>query len=318
MRSETQVGRLLRLVPYLSAHQGITVGEVAEVFATRPGQILKDLEVLQFCGLPGGLYDDLFDVDIEGAREDGYIFFRNADVLARPLRLRPAEAAGLLAALRVVVEVAQEDETAAARSALAKLEAAVGTGGGRLTVAVASGDPAHRSVIGSAIESSGVVRLAYRTPGRPGLSEAEVEPGRLHVADGYTYLEAWSRTRGAWRTFRLDRIEGVEPVAGRAGDHGPPPREWFEDAPTQLTLRVVPEARWIAEYYPTRSVVEAGDGVDISFPVASPGWAVSLLLRLGGRVLAVSDGDIRDAARDRAREALALYPEASAEVASGA
>ncbi len=309
MRSEAQVARLLRLVPYLSAHQGVTVAETAEVFATSPRQIIKDLEVLQFCGLPGGLYDDLFDVDIEGAREDGHIFFRNADVLARPLRLRPAEAAGLLAALRVVIEVAQEEETSAARSALARLESAVGTGGGRLTVAVASGDPGHRTLLTGAIAGRKVVHVRYRTPGRPGVSEAEVEPARLHVAGGYTYLDAWSRPREAWRTFRLDRIEGVEPADGSAGDHGEPPTGWFEDAPTKLTVRVTPDARWIAEYYPTHSVSDVDGAVDIAFPVASSDWAVSLLLRLGGRVLAVSDEAIRDAARARAREALELYGE---------
>ncbi len=62
------------------------------MFGTTPTQVIRDLEVLQFCGLPGGYYDDLFDVDIDGVREDGHVFFRNAEVLARPLRLRPFSA----------------------------------------------------------------------------------------------------------------------------------------------------------------------------------------------------------------------------------
>lgn len=314
MRSEAQLTRLLRLVPYLSGHQGVTVAETAEVFGTTQQQVLRDLEVLQFCGLPGGLYDDLFDVDIEGARQDGHIFFRNADVLARPLRLRPAEAAGLLAALRVVVEVAGESD--AARSALAKLEAAVGREMDRLTVAVAASDPGHRAQLAAAIAGRSAVRLRYRTPGRAGVSEAVVEPARLHVADGYTYLDAWSRVRDAWRSYRLDRIESVEPTGEPGGEHGDPPAGWFEDAPTQLTLNVTPEAQWVAEYYPTSSAAAEDGGVAVTFPVASTDWAVSLLLRLGERVLRVSDPAIQAAARARAAQALALYPEARHEVAS--
>lgn len=309
MRSEAQVARLLRLVPYLTAHQGVTVTETASVFGTTPRQILKDLEVLQFCGLPGGLYDDLFDVDIEGAREDGHIFFRNADVLARPLRLRPAEAAGLLAALRVVVEVA--GESAAARSALDKLEAAVGREGDRLTVALAAGDAGHRAVLRAAVAAGTAVVLRYRTPGRPGVSEAVVEPARLHVVDGYTYLDAWSRVRGAWRSFRLDRVEAVEATTEPAGEHGDPPAGWFEDAPVHLTLLLDPSARWVSEYYPTTAVAERSEGLSVTFPVASTDWATSLLLRLGGRVRAVSDPAIEAAARSRAAAALAHYPEVS-------
>ncbi|HJE51033.1 MAG TPA: WYL domain-containing protein, partial [Tessaracoccus flavescens] len=103
MRSEEQLARLLRMVPFLSSNPGVTTDEVAEAFGVTPRQVLKDLDVLQFCGLPGYLYDDLFDVDVEAVRETGTIHFRNADVLARPLRLRPAEAASLLTALRLVV-----------------------------------------------------------------------------------------------------------------------------------------------------------------------------------------------------------------------
>ena len=104
MRSDAQLTRLLRLVPYLAANQGVSVDEAAAAFTTTPKQIVRDLEVLQFCGLPGGYFDDLFDVDIDAVREEGHIDFRNADVLARPLRLRPDEAASLLAALRLVTK----------------------------------------------------------------------------------------------------------------------------------------------------------------------------------------------------------------------
>ena len=68
MKAEEQVARMLRMVPYLSAHQGVAVTEVARVFGTTPNQVIRDLEVLQFCGLPGGYHDDLFDVDIDGVR----------------------------------------------------------------------------------------------------------------------------------------------------------------------------------------------------------------------------------------------------------
>lgn len=307
MRSEQQLTRLLRLVPYLAAHQGIEVAAVAKAFGVGEQQVIRDLEVLQFCGLPGGLYDDLFDVDIDAVREEGRVEFRNAEVLSRPLRLRPAEAASLLAALRLVVDVAGESE--AAGSALAKLQAVVGDAAERLKVAIAPSDPGHRAALAAAIHARHVVELGYRRADRGGESVAVVEPVAMRLVDGYTYLDAWSRPRGAWRSYRLDRIASVETLAETFSPRADPPSGWFEDAPGRLTLTVRPEARWIAEYYPTTEVSESGGLVRVSFPVASRQWAAALLLRLGDQVVEVSDEGIRDLARARAAEALAGYGE---------
>lgn len=305
MRSKEQLARLLRLVPYLSANQGVTTATVAEVFGVAPRQIIRDLEILQFCGLPGGYYDDLFDVDIEGVREDGHIFFRNADVLKRPLRLRPAEAASLITALQLVMDVAVDAE--AARSALDKLTAAFGDAGAKLSVTVTATDPGQRAALNRAIASRRAVRLAYRTPGRPGVSEAVVEPSRLRLVDGFTYLDAWSRPRDAWRSFRLDRIDAVEELDDGVADRGEPPTEWFEDAPLRLVLTVTPRARWIVEYYPTIAVEEIDGLLRVTFPVASQAWAVGLVLRLGADVVDISDEAVADAVRARAAAALTLY-----------
>nr|WP_269452233.1 hypothetical protein [Tessaracoccus coleopterorum] len=49
----------------------VEVSSVASAFGVSDRQIIRDLEVLQFCGLPGGYIDDLFDVDIEAVRDEG-------------------------------------------------------------------------------------------------------------------------------------------------------------------------------------------------------------------------------------------------------
>jgi len=306
VRSDQQLTRLLRLVPYLSSRPGVEVSSVASAFGVSDRQIIRDLEVLQFCGLPGGYIDDLFDVDIEAVRDEGRIDFRNAEVLSRPLRLRPAEAASLLAALRLVVDVAGQSEAAA--SALAKLEAAVGHDDDKLQVAVEPSDPGHRAALDGAISNRNLVRLRYRKPRMAGESTADVEPAALRLVDGYTYLDAWSRSRDAWRSFRLDRIVAVEALPETFEPRGEPSSGWFDDVPRSLSIAVTRRAAWVAEYYPTTGVVDEGDRLTVTFPVASEEWAVGLLLRLGADVLEVSDPALREAARTRATAALAHYP----------
>lgn len=305
MRSGEQLSRLLRLVPYLAQHPGTDVSSVAETFGVNPRDIISDLEVLQFCGLPGGYPGDLFEVDIDTVRDDGYIDFGNAEVLSRPLRLRTQEAASLLAALRLVVDVAGSSEAAA--TALAKLEAAVGSDDDRVSVSVAPSDPGDRAVLASAIAEAQVVRLTYRKPGSPQDQVAEVEPARLRLVDGYPYLEAWSRGRDAWRSYRLDRLVAVEVLDERFQPRADPPTTWFDDAPGRLTVTVRDSARWIAEYYPTTQVEERPEGLAVTFPVASRSWARGLLLRLGDAVVEVSEKDLAAEAGDVARAALAHY-----------
>lgn len=306
MRSGEQLSRLLRLVPYLAQHRGTDVSSVAETFGVAPREIIRDLEVLQFCGLPGGYPGDLFEVDIDTVREDGYIDFGNAEVLSRPLRLRTQEAASLLAALRLVVDVAGESE--AARSALGKLETAVGSDDDRLSVTVAPSDAGDRARLTAAIGGRRVARLTYRKPGSAAEQVADVEPAKLRLVDGFPYLDAWSRERQAWRSYRLDRIVGVEVLDEPFEGRGEPPTTWFGDAPGRLSVTVRDGARWIAEYYPTTEVSEGTDSLTVTFPVASRRWACGLLLRLGGAVVAVSDPDLAAEARQLAQAALAQYP----------
>ena len=306
MRSGQQLTRLLRLVPYLSSRPGVEVTAVASAFGVSPSQIIRDLEVLQFCGLPGGYIDDLFDVDIEAVKDDGRIDFRNAEVLNRPLRLRPAEAASLLAALRLVVDLG--GPTDAAASALAKLEAAVGQEDDRVSVSVAPSDPDARALLAAAIDAATPVKLTYRKPGVAGESSAEVEPARLNLIDGYTYLDAWSRPREAWRSYRLDRITGIELLDGTFDSRELPNAAWFDDVPDHLSLTVTPGGAWISEYYPTKEVSRTDELTTVTFPVASRQWAIGLLLRLGNSVVSVSDADVQAEARQRARDALAHYP----------
>jgi len=104
-----QVQRLLALVPYLRENDGARVDDVAKEFGVRPKQIIADLKVLWFCGLPGLGMGDLIDVDMDALEGEGVIRVSNADYLSRPLRLDSSEAAALIVALRALREGSDDD-----------------------------------------------------------------------------------------------------------------------------------------------------------------------------------------------------------------
>lgn len=96
-----RLSRLLAMVPYLLARQGIPLAEAAAQFGISERQLVKDLELLFVCGTPGHMPDDL----IEAEWDTGHVYLGNADAIARPLRLGVDEALALIVGLRTLGEV---------------------------------------------------------------------------------------------------------------------------------------------------------------------------------------------------------------------
>ncbi|MGH3464200.1 MAG: helix-turn-helix transcriptional regulator [Kribbellaceae bacterium] len=310
-----QVQRLLALVPYLRDNDGARVDDVAREFGVKPKQILADLKVLWFCGLPGAQMGDLIEIDIDAAEGDGVIHLTNADYLARPLRLAADEALALLTALRTLREVAADTDRAAVDRAIAKLEAAAGAGASA-HVHVEPADPEIAETVNRALAQRRRLHLTYDVPSRDETTERDVDPMRLVVSEGRSYLEAWCRLAEDVRLFRLDRIAAAklldlpsEPppeATPRDLSHG-----MFQPSEADLlaTVRLAPPARWVAEYYPTESVTEDADGsLLITLRVADTAWLQRLVLRLGGYATVVEPVALGDQIAATARTALAAYP----------
>ena len=80
----TRLARLLTVVPWLSANDGVTIAEAASHFGVSEKQFQDDLWLLICTGTPGHLHGDL--VDIQFWDEDGSIHVLDAQTLDRPLR----------------------------------------------------------------------------------------------------------------------------------------------------------------------------------------------------------------------------------------
>ena len=308
-----QLSRLLALVPYLLARPGIRLAEVAETFGVTEQRLRKDLDLLWVCGLPGHGPGDLIDVEFEG---DTVTLFEPAGV-TRPLRLTVDEALALLVALRTLADTPGLQERDSVDRALAKVEQAAGAAAGaagRVEVAL-EGEEAVLPVVRRAVEERRRLHLAYLVPGRDQVTERDVDPMRLLLVEGRSYLEAWCRRVEGVRLFRLDRMERVELLDLPAE---PPaeaqPRDLsqglFRPGPDDLlvTLALRPGAAWVADYYPCESVQETGEGgLVVRLRTGDTAWVRRLALRLGesGRVLAPAE--LAEQVREDASTALAAY-----------
>lgn len=321
--AKDQVRRLLALLPYLLEHPGARVADVARAFRISEQQLVADLGVLWFCGLPGLMPGDYIEVDMDAVQGEGVIHVSNAEFLSRPLRLTADEALGLLVALRVLRDVGHPSERATVDRVIARLEEATGraaSDAGRV-VAVSmdgmdSGAPDDvAATVRTAVDEQRALHLTYWVPTRDETTERDVDPLRLVIADGLSYLEAWCRRAEDVRLFRLDRVAAAKLLDEPSQ---PPPRAEPRDLSVGLfqpsadhalvTLDLDPDAAWVAEYYPCEEVSELGDGrLRVKLRVADQRWLRRLALRLGPDAHIVDNPELARAVREDAVRALSAY-----------
>lgn len=310
--SSARLERLLALVPYLLAHPGTPLAELAETFGVPARQLRQDLNLIFLCGLPGHTPGDLIEVWFG---PDDTVSVTNADTIRRPLRLSTDEALALVVALRTLTEVPSAEGDDAVSRALAKIETAAGEAAERASrVAVAvEAEPAMVAAARGALARQRRVRLSYYVPGRDETTERDVDPMRLLVTAGRTYLQGWCHRATDIRTFRTDRILALTELDAPAvppPDAGPLPDTLFSPSEQDrlVTLRLEPRARWVADYYPCESVTEAGgDRLLVTLRSRESSWLIRLVLRLGPQATVVGPADLAADVRSEAAKALAAY-----------
>jgi len=303
-----QLTRLLALIPWLLQRPGVSVADAAAEFGISDQQLRADLGLAFFCGLPGHMPDDLIDVSLENDR----IVITNADTIARPLRLAPDEAVALLAGLRALADLPAPTGPDVVDRVVAKLERAAGDAADahrHVTVSI-EGAGESQEAVATGLREGRRLSLEYYVPARDEVTRRDVDPLRLLVVDGQSYLEAWCLLAGDFRIFRLDRIQSAQVLKIPAAPHpAPPARTGAFDGDTaswRVRLALTKRAEWVLDAYPS-AVVSTEPELVVELSVADLGWARQLVLRLGGTVRPVSPPELVDAVRDDAEAALAAY-----------
>ena len=244
--------RVLALVPYVLAHPGVHITELAERFEVSEAELERDLELLPLCGLPPYTADRLMDVWMV----DGTVEIRLAEYFERPLRLTPAEGLALLAAGRALLSVPGSDPHGPLATALDKLDVVLDAGG-RLAVHVGGSD--HLEELQDAVDASEQVEIDYYSFARDEMTTRIVDPWRVFHAFGAWYLAAWCHRANAERLFRVDRVRAVRPT----GEHFEEPElssSERENGRGRRRARLPPTARASPGLAPVGAVGRLGGG----------------------------------------------------------
>jgi proteasome accessory factor C len=305
----TRFARLLTLVPFLQTHQGIAIGEAAKTMGISENDLIADLNLLWMCGLPGYSHLELIDLDFE----DGHISIQNADTLAKPLSLTSDEAIALSMGLSLLGALPNSDLNEDLLSAKAKIQAGALKASEleqlnrqMLFVPEKSTDQmtAQFELIEGSILRQEQVEIDYYVPGRDQMTKRTIEPTRIRLIDGVSYVEAWCLRAEDRRQFRLDRIYSVTSLS-TPRSHQASNTFSLDEKPglTAYQVSLKPTGRWVLERY---GAIDVG-GNSATLFAGDPDWLLRLALSAGGDLVVTSDPELAERIRATALLALANY-----------
>ena len=200
--------RLLDLVPYIVAHPGISITELAKVFSISRDEVLKDLNLLFLCGLPG--YTPLELIDISFDEES--VVIRDPQNLAAPRNLNESEA--LIARIALAALEESTPKTSAAYPQIIALRE-------KIAKAFSSSIPASAitftldkeratlEAIENAIKQELDLEMTYNNVTKDSSSRRSITPISIIAEDKRTLVSAYCHSAKALRTFNLAQISEV-------------------------------------------------------------------------------------------------------------
>jgi len=314
--AQDKLAFLLSLVPYLMDRDRVSVGEAARHFGVPEEQIREAVRLIGVSGVPGetAMYQhgDLFDIAWDDFEDNDQIVLTNLVAIDDSPRFSAREAAALIAGLQYLSALPEHAD----RAAIATLSSKLSRG--------ASAEPSHVAVAAS--ESDGTLAL-IRESVQKGMQlefdylnsqghaeRRRVDPLRVESVDADWYLRGWCHTRGALRTFRLDRMSAPSitdaPITHGARDVALP-EKLFEGSPDDLlvTIDVTPSAApLLADYIPDGAATTEVDGrVRTTVRVSHYHGLKRLIASMPGVAVVVEPAEARAVVASWAAEAAARY-----------
>lgn len=333
---EDRLRRLLDLVPYLVQNSGIEAAAVADEFGISRQQLDEDLALLSVCGLPGYQHGELIDVQWD----EGVVFIRDADELAKPLRLTQEEACALLVGLGSLQSLPDAAGKDTLRAVLESVRKAAGSDAWLADVVQARIAPETSletlAVLQRAVSGKSRVRISYFVRGRDEVTERVIEPLHIYSLDSDWYVEAWCTLAGGLRNFRMDGIRAAAVTPGPAAVRDPWPEGAFPPGvfgpgafrpgafrpgagALEVVLALDPAARWVADAYGASARAALPDGrTAVRIRVGRPETVPALMARLGGNGRVLEPQELRQASIAWLAQALDGYPAAPDDRGAGA
>lgn len=203
--------RLLDLVPFILRNPGISINSLAAEFSVSSEEMLKDLNLLFMCGLPGYTPLELIDISFD----DGFVVVRDPQNLDTPRNFTESEALALRVALATLLEITPNTHRDFEK--IKKLSAKIGSAfsseipQGAIDF-VADKERQIFLIVEEALKNDKDLEIVYMNVSQDRKSRRIVSPRSLSISQERTLLQAFCHLAQGPRTFNLKFIESASVI----------------------------------------------------------------------------------------------------------
>jgi proteasome accessory factor C len=185
-------------------HQGISIKQLATEFNVSKEEIIKDLNLLFVCGLPGYTPLELIDISFE----DELVYLRDPQNLSEPRTLTISEMIVTRIALSALHELVSDPEKRAEIQVLQRKFSALFESALPENAIHVEIDKVQRTqkIVQHAIESGRNLSIEYLNLTKDEVSTREITPIELIKSDQGMTLNAFCHRVGAVRSFKIAQI----------------------------------------------------------------------------------------------------------------
>ncbi len=299
--------RLLVMLPWLMERGSVSTSEMAEHFGLSAKELVADLTLVSMCGTSQDPRD-LIDVWVD----EDQVHFGLPKYFERPLRLTVPEAFSLVAAALAAEQMTGADRRGALASAVRKVAAAVGFDP-QTDVVVELDTPDALAPLAEACEHKRVVEFDYWSVESGSATHRRAAPVEVFGDGDHWYLRAFDVEAEREKTFRIDRLDSLVATDVQHDVGLGPRQEWFSTSEDvrRVRLRIDADLVWMVEQYPSVSLQQVGDDVEVMMLANGQRWLGRLLLRLGDRVRVIEPQEWSDLGSETASRVLEVYRRSS-------
>jgi proteasome accessory factor C len=292
-----KAARLLDLVPYIHAHQGIALEALAKTFGVTEKELTEDLTTLWMCGLPGYTPLELMDLSFDS----GYVSIRNAATLEKPRSITLEEAVALILGLDLIFSVIPTDRQDLISLTQSLRERILHIVNLPPSISVTPHlQPQIQVAISAALADNSGLVIEYHSLYRDELSSRTILPIELQQEQGHSYLHAYCYSANDFRFFRVDRITKAEKTkVERPKDLVP-----HEIPKVPFRAQVLRSSRETAERFGLRDISVGEEFASSSY---STEWIERAFLASGDSLKLIAPSQMRESLAKRAQSILDRY-----------
>jgi proteasome accessory factor C len=295
----SRVARAMDIIPYVLENPGISIEKLAAKFGVNQKQIIKDLELIFLCGLPGYTPYELIDLTFE----DGLVTIIDPQLFDKPRKFTETE--GVIITLGLILlkkSISDTDRIQSIDDLTSKLSAKF-----KVSLSTSIGDydkPVFYDEILRSINKGTNLTIEYISISEDLVSHRSIKPMRVSIKNGFYYLYATDLEIESDRIYRIDQIKSLAEVESK-GDIQINKDSDLEDFIFELRVR----DQLITEKY--RDIFTEVKQFDDHFLVkgrsSNRQWLYRWILSHCSEIEVIEPQILRDSVKSRAQSALSLY-----------